>query len=106
MTGFVSSFLNISSVAAKIFISFLLGTVLLVFSAVTLPGFVRFIRGYGSEVEQFLRNDIGTPDKYGVWVDFIIDDQQFVFLFFVLLARILMSLIGIMFRRTFFPRKS
>jgi hypothetical protein len=38
----------------------------------------------------------GTPldPKYNVWIEFLLDDRQLVFMFFIVLARILLGLVG------------
>ena len=88
--GLLSSILRAGSV---IFFSLLLGAIALAFVGVEYPGILNSMLDQASDFKTFLVAHSGLEDKYNVWVKFLIQDQQFVFMFFVILMRLLLLLL-------------
>ena len=86
--------LNVTSVGAKILLSVIIGLILLILSAAYFPGFVAFVQNIAGAVAQFITNDIGTPVEYNIWFKLFFSEQQLVVIFFIILARLLMAIIG------------
>lgn len=81
----------------NLFFSIIVGAVMLAYIMVNFPDFANDILGAAAQVQDWL-NGIGIPSKYNVWVIFLIGEQQIVFVFFVILARIIMSSLAGLFR--------
>ncbi len=93
---------RISSATATIFLSFLLATFSVVAIGITQPSVIREIQSWADVVERWITNT-SLPDKYNIWLTFLVDDATIVFLFFTILARIviavLLSSLGLLFKR-------
>ena len=83
--------------ASTIFFSIILGAVAMAFTAVELPGVFEALQNGAGSLEDLI-GDTGLDPKYNVWVKFLIDDIQLVFMGYVIVMRVLMSLAGGMFR--------
>ena len=77
----------------NIVLSLILGAVLLVFVGVHWPEALSASLRWAHDVKEIIT---GTPlnPKYNVWIEFLLDDRQLVFMFFIVLARILLALIA------------
>ncbi len=80
----------------NIVLSLILGAVLLVFVAFNSPETLSASLHWAHSVKEVIT---GTPldPKYNVWIEFLLDDRQLVFMGFVVLARILLGLIALPF---------
>ena len=84
---------RILGATSTIFLSLLIGAVALAFTAVQFPGFFDSLLDGGS----WLENQIGSTPleaKYNVWVKFLISQDQIVFMGFVIVSRIVLSILG------------
>lgn len=78
--------------AANIFLSLLLGAIALAFLAVQFPDIIQTLLNSAG----WLRDQVtgtGLDPKYNIWLTFLIDERQLVFLGFVIVMRILLALI-------------
>ena len=75
---------------ANIFISFLLGTITLVFVAVQFPEIMQYLLDAAGWLTDQITNT-GLEPKYNIWLMFLIEDRQFVFLGFVIMTRIILA---------------
>ena len=85
MTRVIAATLNI-------FFSLFLGALALAFCAVQYPGIVNdFLI-----VAEGLKHNITTTDipvQYNIWIKFLLQEQQLVFMFFVIIMRVIFALI-------------
>ena len=77
-----------------IFFSLLLGAIAFAVVAVKFPNAMFAIQDVAETVRQWLTTSLGTPVEYNVWVRFLIQDQQLVFMAFVIISRII--LVGVL----------
>ena len=80
----------------NIVFSLILGAVLLIFVAFNSPETLSASLHWAHNVKEIIT---GTPldPKYNVWLEFLLDDRQLVFMGFVVLARILLALFALPF---------
>jgi len=97
MGDFVGKLIQASSI---IFLSLLLGAVMLAIVAVEFPGAFGVALEWGAIAEDFVGSS-NLDDKYNNWVKFLIAEEQIVFMGFVIIARIILSLIAGGFNRVF-----
>lgn len=76
-----------------IFLSLLLGAVALAYVGVNYPDALDSMLDRASDFKTWLLAHSGLESKYNVWVKFLVQEQQFVFMFFVILMRLLLLLI-------------
>jgi hypothetical protein len=69
-----------------------LGAAALAFVAVQFPGTMEALLDLGSWVTDEL-GSTGLDSKYNVWVKFLMNEQQIVFMGFVIIMRIILALI-------------
>ena len=80
----------------NIVLSLILGALLLVFVGVHWPEALSASLRWGHDVKEVITGT-GLDPKYNVWIEFLLDDRQFVFMFFVVLARVLLWLVALPF---------
>ena len=83
---------KVLAATANIFFSVVLGAIALALVAVESPNTMDMFLGWGS----WVRDQVTTTNlepKYNIWVKFLIADQQLVFLGFVIVTRIILSVI-------------
>lgn len=78
--------------AGNIFFSLLLGAVALAFVAVQWPDAMVDLLNFATGVKDHLTNT-GLASKYNVWIKFLIQEQQLVFMGFVIVTRILLAML-------------
>ena len=93
--------MNIITVGPKIFLSFILGTLMFIFCGLNFPGFVDQIQFYAKIISDFFTSDISLPVQYKVWANIVLQDNVFVSIFFVIIARIFMAIFGAIFKTLF-----
>lgn len=76
-----------------IFLSLLLGAIALAYVGVEYPGTLDSMLDRASDFKTWLLSHSGLQAKYNVWVKFLVQEQQFVFMFFVILMRLILLLI-------------
>jgi hypothetical protein len=76
----------------NIVVSLLLGAVALAFVGINFPETLDKIINVAGTVKSYLVNT-NLAAKYNVWVRLLLEEKQLVFMFFTILARILMSLV-------------
>ncbi len=81
---------RVLAAAGNIFFSLLLGAVALAFVAVQWPEVMEQILTLAAGLKEHLTN---TPlaSKYNVWIKFLLQEQQLVFMGFVIVTRILLA---------------
>ena len=77
----------------NIVLSLILGALLLVFVGVHWPGLLSASLRWGHDLKEIITGT-GLDPKYNVWIEFLLDDRQLVFMFFIVLARILLALVA------------
>lgn len=80
--------------SANIFFAFLLGAVAFVFCGLNFPETFAVLEIGAQSVRQFIVNDIGLPVAINFPLKFLLQEFQFVFIFFVILARIAIAFFG------------
>lgn len=88
--GLLSSIVRAGGV---IFLSLLLGAIALAYVGVEHPGLLNSMLDTASDFKTLLLANTGLEDKYNVWVKFLVQEQQFVFMFFVILMRLILLLL-------------
>jgi hypothetical protein len=80
----------------NIVFSLILGALLLVFVGVHWPEMLSASLRWAHSVKEVITGTSLDP-KYNVWIEFLLDDRQLVFMFFIVLARILLGLLALPF---------
>jgi len=77
-----------------IFLSLILASVALVYVGIEYPSALNSMLVRASVVKDYITNtaNTGLDVRYNVWVKFLIQEQQFVFMFFVIIMRIVLLL--------------
>lgn len=75
---------------STIFLSLVLGSIMLVFVSLQFPDAFASILDAAAWLETQIGNT-GLENKYNNWVRFLIGDEQLTFMFFTILARIILS---------------
>lgn len=88
---------SIARAGGIIFLSLLLGAMAVAFVGVEYPTYLDAMLDQASDFKTWLLANSGLEAKYNVWVKFLIQEQQFVFMFFVILMRVLLLLIAALF---------
>ena len=83
---------NILSATFTIFFSVILGAVALAFVAVQFPEVLQTLLNIAGSVEDQITGT-GLDPTYNVWIEFLIDQRQIVFLAFVIVIRIILAAI-------------
>ena len=90
MTSF---FLTVARASGIIFLSLLMGAIGLAYVGVEHPTYLDNMLDRASDFKTWLLAHSGLEAKYNVWVKFLVQEQQFVFMFFVIVMRILLLLV-------------
>ena len=88
--GLLSSIVRAGGI---IFLSLLLGAIALAYVGVEHPDMLNVMLDRASDFKTWLLSHSGLEAKYNVWVKFLVQEQQFVFMFFVILMRLALLLI-------------
>lgn len=78
---------------STIFLSLLLGAIALAYVGVEHPDYLDVMLDTASDFKTWLLAHSALETKYNVWVKFLIQEQQFVFMFFVIVMRLLLLFI-------------
>lgn len=84
---------RISAQSTLIVVSFVLASIGAVVTGVTAPGVLNVMQDVADDLEQLL-TQTPLPDKYNVWVRFIVDDSSLTLMFFTIIVRILIAIGG------------
>lgn len=84
---------SIARAGGIIFLSLLMGAVALAYVGVEYPAVLNSMLDQASDFKTWLLSRSALEDKYNVWVKFLIQEQQFVFMFFVIVMRIALLLL-------------
>ena len=77
---------------ASIFLSIVLGAVALAVVAVEFPGIMATLQsGAGTLRDIITQTDL--DDKYNIWLTFLVDDRQLVFMEFVIATRVILAMV-------------
>lgn len=82
---------NLALATSTIFLSFILGAVLLVFVGIMLPDVFAVILNGANWLENALGNT-GLANRYNNWIRFLVGDEQLTLVFFTIVARIIISM--------------
>lgn len=93
---------RISSISATLFLAFVLATAMLVTLGLYAPDLLNWIINGADTVENWLTNT-GLPNRYNNFVRLFLGEEQITFLFFTILARIIIAIIATSFSAAFFP---
>jgi hypothetical protein len=80
----------------NIVLSLILGAVLIAVVAINSPETLSSSLRWAHSVKEVITGTSLDP-KYNVWIEFLLDDRQIVFMGFVVLARILLALLALPF---------
>ena len=94
---------RIGSVSATLFLAFVMATAMLVALGLYWPTMLNYILDIAELVEQWLTHT-GLPDRYNNFVRLFLGDEQLAFLFFTILARIFIAIVGSLFTRAVTPK--
>jgi hypothetical protein len=83
---------RILGATSNIFFSLVLGAAALAVVAVNWPGSMETLLDWGSWVTDEL-GSTGLDSKYNVWVKFLMNEQQIVFMGFVIVMRVILALL-------------
>jgi hypothetical protein len=75
-----------------LFLSIVLGAIALVYVGVNAPGVLDVFLGW-ARVTKDLITGAGLTPQYNIWVKFLLEEQQLVFVFFTIAARIFLALV-------------
>jgi len=76
-----------------IFLSLLMGAIALAYVGVEYPGTLDSMLDQASDFKTWLLSHSGLEAKYNVWVKFLVQEQQFDFMFFVIVMRLILLLL-------------
>ncbi len=91
---------NITLATTNIFFSIILGAIFFVLCGLNFPHMVSIIQDGASGLVDIITN-IGIPVEYNIWVKFVLQDQTFVLMFFIILARVVLAILGSIFSSLF-----
>jgi hypothetical protein len=77
----------------NIVLSLILGALLMALVGVHSPETLSSLLRWSHSVKEIITGTSLDP-KYNVWIEFLLDDRQLVFMFFVVLARVILALIA------------
>jgi len=83
---------RVLAATSNIFFSLLLGAVALAVVAVQWPGVMEDIINVAANLKEHLTNT-GLASKYNVWIKFLLQEQQLVFMGFVIVTRIVLAML-------------
>ncbi len=83
---------RVIAAASNIFFSLILGAIALAFCAVQYPEITNEMLVFAEGLKRKLTNS-GIPVQYNIWIKFLIQEQQLVFMFFVIIMRVLFALV-------------
>ena len=89
----MSFFISIFRAGGIIFLSLVLGAACLAYVGVEHPSYLDSMLDQASDFKTWLLAHSGLEAKYNVWVKFLVQEQQFVFMFFVILMRIFLLML-------------
>jgi len=85
---------SIARAGGIIFLSLLLGALALAYVGVEYPAVFDEMLDRASDFKTWLLSHSGLEAKYNVWVKFLVQEQQFVFMFFVIVMRLVLLLLA------------
>jgi hypothetical protein len=78
---------------STLFISFVLGAIALVYVGIHAPWVLDMMLGWARTVKDLITGT-GLDPQYNIWVKFLLEEQQLVFMFFTIGARIVLGILG------------
>ncbi len=81
---------SVVSSTVNIFLSIILGAISVAYVAVEHAPILKVLQTGATQVATYIKST-NIPDEYNVWVGILINDNQILFLFFVILARIVLA---------------
>jgi len=97
-------FARATNATFTIFLAFILSYAMLIGIALLSPTTLNWMLD-GAEIVEDALTHTGIPDQYNNWIRLFIGDEQILFLFFAMLARIFIAIIGSSFTAAISPRK-
>lgn len=95
---------RVTSTSVTLFLAFVLALAMLVFLGLYAPHVLNWVLNGAEMVEDWLTHT-GLPNQYNNWVRLFLGDEQLTFLFFTILARIIIAVVGTLFSRALFPKE-
>ncbi len=91
----INLFFSMLRVSGILLFSLLLAALAIAYLAIYHPQTLETCLNYASDVKQWLTNNTNTgiSSEYNVWLKFLIQEQQLVFMFFVIVMRLVLVLI-------------
>ena len=84
---------SITRAGGIIFLSLLMGAIALAIVGVEYPATLDYMLDQASDFKTWLLAHSTLETKYNVWVKFLVQEQQFVFMFFVIVMRLALLLL-------------
>ena len=95
---------RITSTSVTLVIAFLLALAMLVTLGLYAPNVLNWILDGAEMVEDWLTHT-GLPNRYNNFVRLFLGDEQLTFLFFTIIARIIVAIVDTAFSSAFFPKE-
>lgn len=92
---------HIVTASTNIFLAFLIGAFAFVYCGLNFPEFFQILKSGARVIKDFITDDIGLSTQAKLLLDFVIQELQFVFMFFVILSRIAIATVAWWFNSLF-----
>ena len=74
-------------------LSLVMGAVALVFVGINYPETLSMMLGWARNLKSALIGSWGLAPRYNIWVEFLLEEKQVLFLFFTIAARIMLAVV-------------
>lgn len=78
---------------SSMFLSLVLGAIALAFTGINYPETASIMQTWAGSLKSAIVGSWGLAPKYNFWVGFFLQEQQLLFLFFTIAARILLAIV-------------
>ena len=95
---------RVTSTSVTLFLAFVLALAMLVFLGLYAPHVLNWVLDGAEIVEDWLTHT-ALPDRYNNWIRLFLGDEQLTFLFFTIIARVIVAIVGTLFSRALFPKE-
>ena len=94
---------RVTSTSVTLFLAFVLALAMLVSLGLYAPHVLNWVLNGAEMVEDWLTHT-ALPDRYNNWIRLFLGDEQLTFLFFTIIARIIVAIVGTLFSAMLFPK--
>ncbi len=84
----------------NIFVALVLGAIALAFVGYNYPEVLSMMLDWARQTKEAITST-GLEEKYNIWLKLLLEERQLLFMFFTIMARIVLSLIGGLFAALF-----